>query len=258
MAPGTHVALSVAKRSCERSFSGAQQRKPQILALASGWSTEKIHKTPHTALKNVLCKPFPAAAAVDAEEPRESENPRYARRPPASADKFRARHFDGVDELEDRPLITQFCGNNPDTVVRAARHIENRCDAVDLNLGCPQKIAKKGNYGAFLLSKPQLCEDIVATMSRYGKFAERENMQLHFCGLSHRYAGFFWCRRTHEVLRRPSGSSLVVLRAFRAVAYRCLFVLFSFNTFVPSGRTIANSSDAANTEHKEVVCFLWK
>ena len=57
--------------------------------------------------------------------------------------KFRARHFDGVDEREDRPLITQFCGNDPDTVVRAARHIEHKCDAVDLNLGCPQKIAKK-------------------------------------------------------------------------------------------------------------------
>ncbi|CAN0507167.1 unnamed protein product, partial [Ectocarpus sp. 8 AP-2014] len=66
----------------------------------------------------------------------------------------------------DRPLIVQFCGNNPDTVVRAARHVEHRCDAVDLNLGCPQKIAKKGNYGAYLLPNPQLCEDIVAAMSR--------------------------------------------------------------------------------------------
>lgn len=44
--------------------------------------------------------------------------------------------------------------------------MEHRCDAVDLNLGCPQKIAKKGNYGAYLLPNPQLCEDIVAAMSR--------------------------------------------------------------------------------------------
>lgn len=50
--------------------------------------------------------------------------------------------------------------------VRAARHVEGCVDAVDLNLGCPQKIAKKGNYGAFLLPKPELCEQIIATMSR--------------------------------------------------------------------------------------------
>lgn len=50
--------------------------------------------------------------------------------------------------------------------VRAARHVEGCVDAVDLNLGCPQKIAKKGNYGAFLLPKPGLCEQIISTMSR--------------------------------------------------------------------------------------------
>lgn len=82
------------------------------------------------------------------------------------AGKFRAQRFDGVDDQEDRPLITQFCGNDPNTVVRAARHIEHKCDAIDLNLGCPQNIAKRGNYGAFLLPNPQLCVDIVSAMSR--------------------------------------------------------------------------------------------
>lgn len=92
--------------------------------------------------------------------------------------KFRDGRFDAVDAQADRPLIAQFCGNDPDTVVRAARHVEERCDGVDLNLGCPQKIAKKGNYGAFLLSDPQLCEDIISAMSRYvhhGNGAERHH-----------------------------------------------------------------------------------
>jgi hypothetical protein len=42
--------------------------------------------------------------------------------------------------LEDRPLIAQFCGDDPDTVVTAARYVEEHVDAVDLNLGCPQKV----------------------------------------------------------------------------------------------------------------------
>ena len=33
---------------------------------------------------------------------------------------------------EDRPLVVQFCGNDPQMLLRAAKYVENDCDAVDI------------------------------------------------------------------------------------------------------------------------------
>ncbi|KYQ91275.1 tRNA-dihydrouridine synthase 1-like protein [Tieghemostelium lacteum] len=65
---------------------------------------------------------------------------------------------------EDRPLVVQFCGNEPEWVVKAAKYVENDCDAIDLNLGCPQQIARRGNYGSFLLDKPHIILPIVRAL----------------------------------------------------------------------------------------------
>ena len=65
---------------------------------------------------------------------------------------------------KDRPLIGQVCGDDVDIILRVCKSLQGDCDGIDLNLGCPQNIAKKGHYGAYLQDEWPLIQQIVKTL----------------------------------------------------------------------------------------------
>ena len=67
----------------------------------------------------------------------------------------------------DRPLFVQFCANDPGHLLAAAKKVEAHCDAVDINFGCPQGIAKRGHYGAFLQDDWDLVKNLIGILHQH-------------------------------------------------------------------------------------------
>ncbi|TKX22828.1 dihydrouridine synthase-like protein [Elsinoe australis] len=82
---------------------------------------------------------------------------------PAPTPSPSEHHLDG-HPTHDRPLFVQFCANEPASFLSAALAVSPYCDAVDLNLGCPQGIAKRGGYGAFLQEDWGLISSLIRTL----------------------------------------------------------------------------------------------
>jgi len=102
--------------------------------------------------------------------------------PFAADEAYRRVYFDAWEAAQhrgspdaDRPLIAQLGGDDPQTMLRAARLLEPYVDAVDLNFGCPTEDARRGGhsshsprcrrYGAYLLPRLPLVERIVGTLA---------------------------------------------------------------------------------------------
>ncbi|KAI8877321.1 dihydrouridine synthase [Backusella circina FSU 941] len=83
---------------------------------------------------------------------------------PVSGHHYRADQWS--TDAEDRPLIVQFCANDPTTLLAAAKLVEHHCDGVDLNLGCPQHIARKGRYGSYLQDDWETIHSLISKLDR--------------------------------------------------------------------------------------------
>ncbi|KAF9134447.1 hypothetical protein BGW39_007062 [Mortierella sp. 14UC] len=91
----------------------------------------------------------------------------------AKEEKYRDEHWTGLKNglggggPNDRPLIVQFCANDPEYLLQAALMVAPYCDAVDINLGCPQHIARRGHYGSFLMEDWPLISSLISTLHKH-------------------------------------------------------------------------------------------
>ncbi|MEN2498676.1 MAG: tRNA-dihydrouridine(16/17) synthase [NAD(P)(+)]-like protein [Marteilia pararefringens] len=80
---------------------------------------------------------------------------------------------------EDRPLVIQLNGNDEEQILKASKRVEHLCDAIDINLGCPQNIAKKGFYGAFLADDWQIVSKIIKHLKDNLKIAVSVKIRIY-------------------------------------------------------------------------------
>ena len=66
----------------------------------------------------------------------------------------------------DEPLIVQFAASKSIDAADAAELVARYSSGVDINCGCPQSWAFQEGIGSFLLTKPELVEDIVDQTKR--------------------------------------------------------------------------------------------
>ncbi|KAG7349127.1 dihydrouridine synthase Dus [Nitzschia inconspicua] len=76
---------------------------------------------------------------------------------PLAGDDDDQRDINSSSNTIDRPLVLQLGSSHIPKLLEAIRVAVSlqRVDAIELNCGCPQQCAKKGNYGSFLLDPPQ-------------------------------------------------------------------------------------------------------
>lgn len=67
-------------------------------------------------------------------------------------------------EIEKGKLVCQLGTGDPNFALKAALHIHQDVDAIDINMGCPKKFSVSGGMGSALLSDPGRAASIIKTL----------------------------------------------------------------------------------------------
>lgn len=83
---------------------------------------------------------------------------------------------------EERPIVAQIWGNNPEHYLRACRDLRSMgFDGIDINMGCPvRKIVKNGHCSALIENKPLVQELIAAAKEGAGEVPVSVKTRLGF------------------------------------------------------------------------------
>ena len=119
----------------------------------------------------------------------------------ANIPENRAKVLSDIDPNLDHPCIIQFAGNDPDLMLKSARYVENLTPCVDVNLGCPQNIARMGHYGSFLLDHPEEVYKLVGYLCN-------NNLK---CGVSCKIGLFPDLNKTFELVRKLEDLGIDIL-----------------------------------------------
>ncbi|OHT13878.1 tRNA-dihydrouridine(20a/20b) synthase [NAD(P)+]-like protein [Tritrichomonas foetus] len=75
----------------------------------------------------------------------------------------------------DRPLVGQISGSFDADLLSTAESLSAVCDALDINLGCCQKVAKRGNYGYYLVDTENKRQNVLKLVNQ---ISEKINIPL--------------------------------------------------------------------------------
>ena len=114
---------------------------------------------------------------------------------------YRKKVLSEIDNEHDHPCFIQFSGNDPELMLKSAKYVEKLTPCVDINLGCPQNIARMGHYGAFLLDNPDEVYKIVG-------YVCNNNLK---CGVSCKIRLFPDLSKTFELVRKLEDLGISIL-----------------------------------------------